>query len=430
MSALRSRTRQGRRSPGAAPSSGLLGATAVVSVAFLGANALAYVFTVVAARQLAPAAYGELAALLSVLLVGSVPAAGLQTAAALHLGGRPGDERTMARLHASSAFLAVGVCALGLVLVPVLVAALHLPAASAAVWLAALLLPHTLVQGYQGMLQGSGRYRQLALVTLVLGAGKLVGGVAGLLLGGTTSAALAGMAAAAVVAAVIGWLAVGRPGLGRGTRAPVTAALRAAGALLGFTVLLNLDVLLARHHLPAAVTGEYAVAAIVTKVAFWLPQGVGVVLLPRLADAAGRRRALPAALAAVGGLGAVLTLGTALMGERALPLIGGAAYGGTLGSATWVFAALGTLLALAQLLLFSGIAAADRLATVAVWSAAGLEAVVVALLATTDRLTLLSLATTSVLTAAALVATGLVRSRRDRAVPVLAPEGVVPAPTA
>ena len=33
--------------------------------------------------------------------------------------------------------------------------------------------------------------------------------------------------------------------------------------------------------------------------------------------------ALPGALAAVGGLGAVLTLGTALMGERALPLIGG-----------------------------------------------------------------------------------------------------------
>ena len=66
---MRTNTARGRRSPDAAPATGLLGATAVVSIAFLGANALAYVFTVVAARQLAPAAYGELAALLSVLLV-------------------------------------------------------------------------------------------------------------------------------------------------------------------------------------------------------------------------------------------------------------------------------------------------------------------------------------------------------------------------
>ncbi|RBY97738.1 polysaccharide biosynthesis protein [Blastococcus sp. TF02-8] len=405
----------------------MLGATAVVSVAFLGANALAYVFTVAAARLLAPAAYGELAALLSVLLVGSVPASGAQTAAALHLGGRAGDERTVARLHAATAQLGLAVALLGLVLVPLLVEGLHLPAATAAVWLAVLLLPQTMVQGYQGLLQGAGRYRRLAFVTVVFGVGKLLGGVAGLLLGGTTTAALAGMTLAAVVAAGAGWLTAGRPGLARGTRSVSVAALHAAGALLGFTVLLNLDVLLARHHLPAAVSGEYAVAAILTKVAFWLPQGVGVVLLPKLADAAGRQRALPAALAAVGGLGGVLTLGTALVGEAALPLVGGSAYGDTLGSATWVFAALGTLLALAQLLLFSGIAASDRLATAAVWSAAAVEAVVVEVLAATGRLSLLSLACTALLSAAALVACGLVRSRRVRSVPAMTADGIVPA---
>ena len=72
----------------------LIGPAALVSVAFLGANALAYVFTVLAARLLAPAAFGELAALLGVLLVGTVPATGLQTAAAL-LPGR--DRRAAAR---------------------------------------------------------------------------------------------------------------------------------------------------------------------------------------------------------------------------------------------------------------------------------------------------------------------------------------------
>src|SRR5688572_30158091 len=81
----------------------LLGSAALVSVAFLGANALAYTFTVLAARALAPAAFGELAALLGVLLVGLVPATGLQTAAALYLGGSAASpDRILARLHATA----------------------------------------------------------------------------------------------------------------------------------------------------------------------------------------------------------------------------------------------------------------------------------------------------------------------------------------
>ncbi len=154
-----------------------------------------------------------------------------------------------------------------------------------------------------------------------------------------------------------------------------------------------------------------------TKVAFWLPQGVGVVLLPRLADETRRRQLLPAALALVGALGAVLTLATAALGSSALPLLGGAAYGDTLGAATWLFAALGTLLALAQLLLYSGIAASDRLAVGAVWVAAAGEAVVVSALAAAGRLTVVSVVATATLTALALVGVGLLRARRDRAVP-------------
>ena len=79
----------------------------------------------------------------------------------------------------------------------------------------------------------------------------------------------------------------------RHARAASWPPLRASGPLLGFVLLLNLDVLLARHHLTAAQAGEYAVAAIFAKVAFWLPQGVGVVLLPRLADAGHRRGCCP-----------------------------------------------------------------------------------------------------------------------------------------
>jgi hypothetical protein len=388
-----------------------LGSAALVSVAFLGANALAYAFTVLAARLLAPAAFGELAALTSVLLVGSVPATGVQTAAALSLGGRRLHDRdaVVARLHGAAGGIGLAVAVATVLLAAPVTALLHLTGIGGLLWLALLFVPSTLVTGYQGLLQGDGRYGRLAAVNAFFGGAKLIGGTAGLVVGGTPAAALAGMTVAAGLTALAGWVAAGRPGLAGDLRGPVAASLRASGALLGFVLLLNLDLLLARHHLPADAAGEYAVGSIVTKVAFWLPQGVGVVLLPRLADDGHRRRLLPLALAVVGAIGAVLTAVTAALGPRGLPLVGGAAYGAHLGAATWLFAVLGTLLAIAQLLLYSGIAAADRRSVVAVWSAALAECVAVELLAVTGRLSIGSIAATAAVAAAVLVTTGLVR---------------------
>ncbi|WP_324273096.1 hypothetical protein [Blastococcus brunescens] len=113
----------------------------------------------------------------------------------------------------------------------------------------------------------------------------------------------------------------------------------------------------------------------------------------------------------------MLTIATAAVGSAALPLAGGAAYGDTLGAAAWLFAALGTLLALAQLLLYSGVATADRSAVGAVWAAALAEALVVQLLSATGRLSVVTIAVTAVVTAFLLVAVGLLRSRRVGRVP-------------
>jgi hypothetical protein len=379
-------------------------------------SALAYVFTVLAARALAPHAYGELAALLGVALVGAVPATGLQTAAALELGGHRGDPRRLIhRLHATALAGAVGVAVVGAFGIVPVVGLLHLPDPFAVVWVLVLLVAHTVVGGYEGVLQGTGRYARMAVVTTSFGVAKLAGGVAGLLAGGTPTAAVAGMALGATLGVLAGWLGADRPGVARGIGAPGRSALRASGALLGFVLLLNLDVLLARHHLPGALAGEYAVAAVFAKVAFWLPQGVGVVLLPRLADAGSRSRAVGRAIGVVTVLGAGLTLLAAALGGRALSLVGGSAYGSELGGAVWLFAALGTLLAVAQLLLYSGIAAADRRSVLAVWTAAVAECVAVEVLAATGRLSMLSIAATAAVTAGVLVTTGLRRLLSARA---------------
>jgi hypothetical protein len=392
-----------------------VGPAALLSAALLGVNALSYGFTMLAARALAPGAYGELAALMGVLFVGVVPATGLQTAAALYLGGRRGDATAgIRRLHALTLAGALVVGSLGLLATAPLVHLLHLPDPVAVVWMVALLVPHTVVGGYEGILQGTGRYGRLAAVTASFGLAKVAGGTGGLLLGGTPAAALAGMATGAAVGAAVGWLGCGRPGLSRGLRAPARSASAAAAALLGFVLLVNLDLLLARHHLPAATAGEYAVAALFAKVAFWLPQGVGVVLLPRLVHAEHRRRTLPVALAVVAATGSLVVLPTAALGASALSLVGGSAYGAELGGLPWLFAVQGTLLALAQLLLYSGIAAADRRAVVAVWTAVVVEIVVMEALAATGRLSAVPVAGTATLAAAALVGIGLARHRRSR----------------
>src|SRR5215218_2371340 len=399
------------RRPGVAGPGAVLRPAALVSVAFLGANALAYAFTVLAARSLAPAAYGELAALLGLLLVGTVPATGLQTAAALHLGRRnpSGDPAAVGRWHATALAIGVAGTALAVLAAPLVGRLLHVPEPATLAWLAVLLLPHTMIAGYQGLLQGTGRHARLAVVVAVFSAGKLTGGTVGLLVGGSPTAALAGMTAGAAAGALVGWGATGRPGLAGGLGTGLRAASSASGALLGFVVLLNLDVLLARHHLPAGQAGEYAVGAIVAKVAFWLPQGVGVVLLPRMADPEHRRRLLTTGLTLVGSVGLCLVLATAVLGSAALPFVGGPAYGGSLGAFSWLFAVLGTLLALAQLLLFSGMASADRGATAAVWLAALAELGLVELLSWTGRLTPLTLVTGASVVAALLVGTGLAR---------------------
>jgi O-antigen/teichoic acid export membrane protein len=388
--------------------------TLAVSLALIAANALAYAFTVLAARTLTPDSYGELAALLGVLLVAVVPASGLQTAGALALaGGRAGVSAR--QLHAAGLIMAAAAAALAVAAAPLVASLLHLPAPGTALWLAALLVPHTVLGADQGILQGTRRFGRLAAVTVTFTVAKTAGAIAGLLALGTPAGALAGMAAGASVGAVLGWLGCGAPRPAAGSRTLIVAALVASGMLLAFVLLSGLDLILARHWLPAAAAGEYAVGAIITKVVFWLPQGVGVVVLPRLADPADRRRAVPVAVGLVGGLGAVLTLGTAVVGAQALPLVGGPAYGSAIGGWAWLFAALGTLLAMAQLLLYSGIAAADRLSGAAVWVAVGVEVAAVAVMSGAGGISATTVVAVATGTAVLLVGVGFLCYRRDTA---------------
>ena len=134
----------------------------------------------------------------------------------------------------------------------------------------------------------------------------------------------------------------------------------ATSGLLGLFLLANVDVLLARHYLDRAAAGRYALGAVVAKIAFWAPQFVVTVIFPRLVGAADPRRLLAGSALLITGFGGLLAVGLVLADGLGLvvPVLGGG-YAG-LGPLLPLFAALGTALALVQLLLFEGIATRDR----------------------------------------------------------------------
>ena len=373
--------------PAAGPS--LPRAGLMIAPAMAVGNGLNYAFNLVMLRMLEPAAYGALGALLAVILIGTVPGLALQVVVARHTALRAGDRQAVTELW-SRTLAAVSWVSLGLglaaaVAAPVLAAFLHLGSIVPALWLAANLLPLPIVSALQGMLLGAQRFGALAASMLLNAAARLAVGVGLVAAGYGVDGALAASVAGSVLA-MLPPLALLRPALAgrlrrprpRGWRtapigaeppggllSPGTAALgrevgAAALAFLGLLLLTNVDLLLARHYLAAEASGLYAAGAVVAKIAFWAPQFVATIVFPRLAtDTAARRRLLARAAAVVAAPGAALLVAVVAAPEVAVVLPFGAAYRDVEPDLP-LFAALGTALALVQLLLFSGIAAGDR----------------------------------------------------------------------
>jgi O-antigen/teichoic acid export membrane protein len=366
-------------------------------------NALGYLLTLTAARLLGPTGFGTFAALLGLIVVGHVAALGVQTVAAKALVADPsGVERHRLEILATRAGLGVGALAVGLTWP--LARFLHLPSAVDVLWVSACLLPQTWLGLQQGVAQGNRAYRALAVIVAVAASGKAAGGIAGALTGDPT-AAIAGVALGTLLAAALSTIVVRvRPAVrGDGRRSDLAEAMHATHALLAFFVLANLDVLLARHFLPAATAGVYAVGAAIAKIAFWLPQSVGLVAFPHLVNAQTRYATLRFGVTVLAGVGLLVVATVAVFAGLLVALVGGPDYAGLVGSA-WIFAAIGATLALAQLLLLDRLAQSDWSIVTLLWTCVLVEVAVVAFV--TGR-SLEGIAATTLAMSVGLVLTGL-----------------------
>ncbi|MEV6812109.1 polysaccharide biosynthesis protein [Micromonospora sp. NPDC051296] len=359
-------------------------AGAAVTVATLVTNALAYVVPVLGARRLSAADLGALATVLALGAIAAVPGFGLQIAVAAHRArwGGGGAGRLGLRTAALTAAVAVAAA-------PVLTLALRLPV-GLTLLLAASTFATVLSGRWLGELQGDQRFLRLAVAMAVLAAGRYGGLIVGLVLGrGPVACLLLGTLTGLLALPLLARLATpstatppnsatpptttpsdtttgqepAAPGQGVPRRLDARQVMTACGATLAMLTISYADLILARQLLPAAGSGAYAVGSVLTKGALWAPQVVTLLVLPRLAR--GDRRARLVALALILTCGAILVAASALGGELAFRLAGGADYLHLAGSAP-LFAATGALYAVVFMLVN------DRVATAARWPAAPL----------------------------------------------------------
>ena len=364
--------------PSAGAGAVVAGAGAVAVGASL-ANALGYVLTVAGARLLGPEEFGAFGALLALVIVGNVAALAVQATSASATARRETVTSTVRSGVALSGIVGAGMAALSPLVAAFLQLSSVVPALAAAVAIAAL----TATAPALGVIQGRERFRTLAVLVAGQAGLRVAGGLAGMAVRPTAAGALVGIAIGLLLAGVAAWF-VARPPIGGATRRATGAAVRSTlasgGMLLGFVILSNADVVLARHVLSAQDSGLYAAGSVFTKIAFWLPQFVPLVAFPALTDPRRRRGAVRLGLLTVLGCGGILVAGATVLAGPAVAIVAGSEYEDL---TPWVggFTALGALLAVAQLLVYARLASGDRLTTGVIWVVLGSYVAIVELTA-------------------------------------------------
>ena len=365
---------------------GLLTGSGQIAVAMMLMNLATYGFTMAAARIIGPVPYGAFFALMNLVMIVSVVMLGLQATAARRISADPTHvaqiEREILRVSWRASLLLGGVLLLGAPLVNDL---LDLDSVPTAMLAAVAAVPMTMTGAQMGILQGERRWRELAAMYVLSGVPRLVIGLALILWRPTEFMAFLGVALGYYAPFLFG-LAVlrhareaGATHERHGLLPVVKEAVLNSQALFAFLALTNIDMLVGRSVLDSHDSGLYAAGLIVSRAVMFLPQFVVVVAFPSMSTSLNPARALAGSMLAVGGLGGACVLATALFPDLVLVFAGGREYDEVSGL-LWVFAVLGTSMALLQLLVYSVLARQGTLSMALVWVALG---VVVVLASTT-----------------------------------------------
>jgi O-antigen/teichoic acid export membrane protein len=251
------------------------------------------------------------------------------------------DERARYLIRHALAHLAVVallVSFLYTLTIPLLTNVLDLQAPGPAIALIPVIGLSFVVPVILGALQGMERFLAFGVMSLAIATARVAFGVPWVEAGGGSGGAIAGQGIGMLVVALVAvWMLRGHyAGRGAGAatsglrRVPDVRSVTASAAFIGFALLSNLDVLLAKLFLPAHEVGIYAALATVGKVVIFLPAAVAVVLVPNAARARpgsrDRIRVLRIAAVLVLGAAAVFAVPAAVAPELVIRSMFGARY--------------------------------------------------------------------------------------------------------
>jgi O-antigen/teichoic acid export membrane protein len=293
----------------------------ILSAATLVLNGAAYVYYVACIRYLGSRVYGDVAAMLAVFAIVSLPLVSIQSLLAREVA-QLSSEGAISGLLRRWAYIAAAVglslVTLGAVFVQQIRDLLNI--ASNEIVLAGIsaIFFAVVATVLYGFLQGKLRFGALGLTYGASGVSRPVLVVPALLLGfGATGALLVNTIAGFVAVVIAGfalrdlWLRAPK------AQAPSLDRRQMAVLLIGslaFASLTNVDVLLAAYFLPGDVAGVYAAAALVGKAVLFLPSAIVTVLLPKAATRAAAGIASRRILLASAGVTLAVTLAaTALL---------------------------------------------------------------------------------------------------------------------
>jgi O-antigen/teichoic acid export membrane protein len=272
----------------------LLRNSAIYLAGGVAAGLLGYVFHFATGRLLGPVAYADVAAVLAALYIVSLPALIVQTVCArfVSLAEARGEHGIIPRLllritGASLAFSLAGALALVL-LAPAIAGYLQLPRPQLVYVLAAASVIVLLVTVNRGALQGMQHFWALSANTVLDLAVRVIAALALIAAGLGALGGILALLVGPAVAYVQGLFLVRQPaGDGAGS-APSMAdvgryALSASIAAVGVTYLFNIDVVLAKHYLPASQAGVYAAGSVLARAVYFLGTTIAGVMLPQVA---------------------------------------------------------------------------------------------------------------------------------------------------
>lgn len=354
---------------------GLLTGSGQIAVAMMLMNVATYGFTMATARIIGPVSYGAFFALMNLVMILSVVTLGLQATAARRISADPHHvgqiEREILRVSLRAALLLGAVL---LLTAPLINHLLDLDSLATALLAAVAIVPMTMTGAQMGILQGERRWRQLAVIYVLSGLPRLAIGMALILWRPTELMAFLGVALGYYAPFLYGLAVLRHPREAGETHERhgflpiIKEAVVNSQALFAYFALTNIDMLVGRSILDSHDSGLYAAGLIVARAVMFLPQFVVVIAFPSMSTSLNPARALVSSLTLVGGLGGVCVLATAGLPDLVLVFAGGQEYGEVRGL-LWVFALLGTCMAVLQVLVYSVLARQGTVSMVLVWAA-------------------------------------------------------------